>query len=160
MRTMSEARRELVERALELVEVMAFGGSLLPGILEGLASVDLSDLTLSQLSALLFLHRAPAGMGALANRLHVSISSATSIAKRLERRGLIRRSRGEQDRRVILCFLTDEGARRLDALLEHHRAEVRAQLDRMSITQLGTVAHALEMLVGVTPLEHDSFDAQ
>ena len=148
---LSEARSELAVRTLELIKVMVYGGAPYPGILEGLATADLSDLTLPQLSALLLLIREPVSMGALAEHLRVSISSASSIAKRLESRGLIRRSRGSHDHRVILCFLTDEGERRVDRLYEHQRSEIEGRLADLSLGELGTIAHALELLIGIVP---------
>lgn len=50
-------------------------------------------------------------MGRMARELAVSVSALTAIADRLVGKGLVRRYRSEQDRRVVLVELTDQGRR-------------------------------------------------
>ena len=73
------------------------------------------DLTTAQARALLALE-APAPMRSLAEHLRCDASYVTSIADRLEERGLVGRAARENDRRVKLLQLTDEGRRTRDAL--------------------------------------------
>src|SRR5262245_49900475 len=51
----------------------------------------------------------PRMMRELAEHLKVAVNSMTSIADGLERKGLVRRHRSEEDRRVVRVELTDSG---------------------------------------------------
>jgi len=153
-----DARSELAARGIELLETMFYGGDGYPGFVEELTSPDLSELTLSQMSTLLYLHAGPVRMGSLATRLHAGLSSTTSIAKRLERRGLVVRRRDSADGRAVLCSLSDEGRRRIDGLFAQRRVAIESRLQGMDIGELGTVAHALELMARTMPGEAGSPD--
>lgn len=67
-------------------------------------------LTRSDLSTLLILHfRGDLTMSELAAEMGAPLSSMTSIAKRLERKGYIARATSAQDQRVKLVTLTQRG---------------------------------------------------
>jgi DNA-binding MarR family transcriptional regulator len=67
-------------------------------------------LTRSDLSTLLILlFRGDLTMSELASEMGAPLSSMTSIAKRLERKGFIARATSVQDQRVKLVTLTQEG---------------------------------------------------
>jgi DNA-binding MarR family transcriptional regulator len=89
-----------------------------------------AGLTPQQHQALLALRGLPPGcqptVQALAERLQVRHHSAVELVDRLVERGLVRRSRGEQDRRQVFVVLTPEGDRLLRLLSLHHRAELRS----------------------------------
>jgi DNA-binding MarR family transcriptional regulator len=82
-----------------------------------------------QHQALLVLKGLPAfqiaTVGVLAERLQIRHHSAVALADRLESKGLIRRSRGQADRREILLGLTLRGEKLLRELTLSHRAELR-----------------------------------
>jgi DNA-binding MarR family transcriptional regulator len=69
------------------------------------------DLAPQQAIALRVLGGGPRAMGELAKFLACDSSNVTGITDRLEQRGLVRRSSAENDRRVKLLVLTDEGER-------------------------------------------------
>jgi DNA-binding MarR family transcriptional regulator len=73
-----------------------------------------------------------ATMGRIARDLAASMSSLTSVADRLVAKGMIRRNRSDQDRRVVLLELTEQGRR----IHEHRR---RARL-RMATAMLRTLS--------------------
>ncbi len=153
-----DVRAALADRGIALLEAIFYGTDGFPGFAEELSSPELSELTLAQMATLLYLHTGQARMGVLAARLHVGLSSMTSIADRLGRRGLVSRHRDSTDGRAVLCSLTSEGERRIDALFEQRRTAMVARLEGLDISELGTVAHALE-LIGRTgpqdgPVEH------
>lgn len=65
-------------------------------------------------------------IGALAERLQIHHHSAVELLDRLEERGLVRRTRGEDDRRQVFIHLTTGGEKILRELSLHHRTELRS----------------------------------
>ena len=69
-------------------------------------------LTFTQYGALEALyHLGPLFQRELANKLLKSARNITMVVDNLEKRGLVRRERGSQDRRYIDVHITDEGKR-------------------------------------------------
>jgi DNA-binding MarR family transcriptional regulator len=70
------------------------------------------DLTFARYEILRLLAFTRAGalpMTRLGSLLQVHPTSVTSAVDRLEKQGFVRRSRGEADKRVVLCAITDAG---------------------------------------------------
>jgi DNA-binding MarR family transcriptional regulator len=65
-------------------------------------------------------------IGYLAERLQIQHHSAVELVDRMEKKGLIGRSRGESDRREVHVQLTVQGDRVLTELTRHMRAELRS----------------------------------
>ncbi|REJ76936.1 MAG: MarR family transcriptional regulator [Acidobacteria bacterium] len=57
----------------------------------------------------------PISAGRLAQAVSLSPATITGIVDRMERRGLVQRTRSEQDRRQVVVQITDKGVRRTDA---------------------------------------------
>jgi DNA-binding MarR family transcriptional regulator len=112
----------------------------------------LADLTPTQYNALRILRGAGAeGLtcGEISERMVTKDSDITRLLDRLERRGLVSRERPENNRRVVLTRITDEGLRLLAELDEpvnesHHR--LAGHLGR---ARLKTLNELLEMLRNV-----------
>lgn len=66
-------------------------------------------------------------VGDLARRLQLCHHSVVGLLDRLEDRGMVRRCRGEEDRRQVHVLLTNTGTQVLHDLSIHHRAELRAE---------------------------------
>ena len=64
-------------------------------------------------------------IGDLAERLQIQHHSAVELVDRLVKRGLIQRTRGDDDRREVHVKLTQRGERILKQLTLHHREELR-----------------------------------
>ena len=62
----------------------------------------------------------------LAERLQIQHHSAVELLDRMEKKSLIARVRGENDRREVLVQLTAQGDRLLSELTQHMRAELRS----------------------------------
>jgi DNA-binding MarR family transcriptional regulator len=139
-----EARNQLMTEIIGSLDEL-WGGAGATGILDGLSDANFLDLTVSQLCVLMFLRPAPQRIGRLAERLRTSLPSATSIANRLEQRGLIERVHDETDGRVVLCRLTGFGEETINTLYEHQRALTASRFASLSLGELGTVSHALEL---------------
>ena len=85
------------------------------------------ELTLTQMHIVFALAReGPMPMGRIAERLGVSMASATGIVARIHRHGLLARVPLLDDRRVVLCVLTDQGRLLVDEM-EGRRADVAAK---------------------------------
>lgn len=76
----------------------------------------------------------PARIADLAERLQIQHHSAVELVDRLVKKGLITRTRGEQDRREVFVELTPRGERILDELTAHTRAELRSAAPRLVAT--------------------------
>jgi DNA-binding MarR family transcriptional regulator len=84
------------------------------------------DLTLSQWRALVVLAEEDGQhVGDLADRLAISLPSASRLVRRLERRGLVSAERDEDDRRATRLKLLPRGR-------DAHRAVVAARRDRIT----------------------------
>ena len=142
---MDEARNQLITEVLDSLDEL-WGGAGGTGILDGFSQADLLDLTVPQVCVLMFLRPAPQRIGRLAERLRTSLPSATSIANRLEQRGLIERVRDETDGRVVLCRLTQSGEERIDVLYQHQRGLMASGFESLSLGELGTVSHACALM--------------
>ena len=87
------------------------------------------DMTFGQLRLLFVLGRSgPVSIGQLADMLGVTDATASEFVDRVERRGLAIRSHRADDRRVVDCNLSDEGARLLAEISGARRAGIRRAL--------------------------------
>ncbi|HLI62257.1 MAG TPA: MarR family transcriptional regulator [Terriglobales bacterium] len=62
----------------------------------------------------------------LADRLQIQHHSAVELVDRLVKKGLVKRTRAQQDRREVHVHLTPRGERILGQLTLHSRAELRS----------------------------------
>lgn len=62
----------------------------------------------------------------IAERLQIQHHSAVELVDRMARKGLITRTRGDEDRREVHVQLTPSGQRILEELTVHMRAELRS----------------------------------
>lgn len=75
-------------------------------------------------------------VGGIADRLQIQHHSAVELVARAEARGLVRRTRGETDRRQVYVDLTDSGAAVLrDLASAHHRELVTAAPELIRVLQ-------------------------
>lgn len=68
----------------------------------------------------------------------------TRLLDRMEKRGLIQRSRSEKDRRVVRAYLAPEGATALKALEKPVRETIRRALEPLGETKLTALTGLLE----------------
>jgi DNA-binding MarR family transcriptional regulator len=107
------------------------------------------NLSHSQYNALRILRGAdPDGLACqeVAERMISRDPDITRLLDRLEGRGLVTRSRDQQDRRVVMARITPEGEGLLEAL-DRPIAEVcRRQLQRLGEQRLRTLINLLELV--------------
>jgi DNA-binding MarR family transcriptional regulator len=65
----------------------------------------------------------PASTSDVARRMYLELHTATELVARAEQAGLVRRTTDGEDRRISRLTLTDDGRRRLDAIIDALRPE-------------------------------------
>lgn len=131
------------------IDKLEWLGPLLVRGLGLLSSVEALEQTFSfsQVMVLETLHRArEMRMTELANFLGLSKANATGLIDRLVTRGLVRRERSDQDRRVVNVSLTAEGRQAAERLVMTSRAGLRQLMKRVPEHNLGPFIDTLEQL--------------
>jgi DNA-binding MarR family transcriptional regulator len=85
-------------------------------------------------------------MSRLAETLDVSVASATGIVSRMEERGLVARSHGEADRRVVLVQLTDSGIAIFRDMTELRRQHLATVFERLTDDELSALLTGLRAM--------------
>jgi DNA-binding MarR family transcriptional regulator len=143
-----KAETTTAARLLEREELAAWRGLLRvhAGLTKALDAELLREheLPLSSYEVLLFLAEAPGGrlrMSELADGVLLSRSGLTRLVDRMERDGLLRRERCEEDQRGYFAEITDEGRDLFARARATHLEGVRERfLDRLSASEQRTLA--------------------
>ena len=110
------------------------------------------DLTWAEYDVLLRLAKATGRtltMTELARRLLISPSGLTRVVDGLERKGFVKRSRSNDDARVVSAALTDIGRDKVKRAAQTHLRGIREHFtSRLSDAQLRAVAAALQVITG------------
>lgn len=107
------------------------------------------ELTLAQLSILVtLLDQGPMRMTDLAAHERVRTPTTTVAIRRLEKLGLVKRSRDPSDLRAVLVAITPKGLAVHGESLANRRAALAAMLSKLSESDLDTLTKAL------LPLQH------
>ena len=134
---------ELIDRynkEIERLNRMLYGGRL--------AEWHELDLTLSQINTLVaLLQREPMRMGEIASQLGSSLSATTSIVDRLVQKNLVERFLDPNDRRVVICELTELGRTPAKRFWQVVNRDAPKVTERWQPEQLEAVVEALELLV-------------
>ena len=110
------------------------------------------DLTFGQLRLLFVLGQSgPVSIGRLAHKLGVTDATASEFIDRLERRGLAIRSHRVDDRRVVECRLSDDGARLLAEIQGAGRGALRQVLAVLSADELASFERLLQIMAERLP---------
>ena len=89
-------------------------------------------------------------VGEVAREVHISHGTATTILDRLERKGLLVRSRSAEDRRKVLVTLTQAGAQALanaPTPLQEHFVKGYQRLAKWEQTQILAVLERVAMMM-------------
>ena len=115
------------------------------------------DLTMPQMKTVLLLFlNGPMRMSVLASELGISLATATGVVDRLVERDIVLRESEPDDRRVVLCCLTDKGHEMTAGLWSSARARARELLQATDPPQLKLIMEALDALsqAGAVAKEH------
>jgi DNA-binding MarR family transcriptional regulator len=106
------------------------------------------DLSATQYNVLRILRGAPEGLacGEIASRMITRDPDVTRLLDRLEKRGLISRSRQTRDRRTVMGRITPEGLKVLRRLDEPVQTAHRKQLGHLGRDQLRELAELLSAM--------------
>jgi DNA-binding MarR family transcriptional regulator len=84
-------------------------------------------------------------MGEIANRILASKSGLTRVIDKMTKAGLLRRERPEDDRRVVLVFITPKGTEKLHTARRYHRDGIRRHFtEHLTEADLTKLARTLE----------------
>ena len=103
------------------------------------------DLSATQYNVLRILRGSPEGLpcGEIASRMITRDPDITRLLDRLEKRGLISRSRDNKDRRTVMARITPEGLKLLAQLDEPVQEIHRKQLGHLGKNRLGALTQLL-----------------
>ena len=82
----------------------------------------------------------------LGERLFIQPPSVTGVVDRLEREGLVARSKSDADLRVRRVRLTDEGRAMIERVLAVHAGQVRTIMGGLTVREQATLARLLDQL--------------
>ncbi|MGD1024699.1 MAG: MarR family transcriptional regulator [Candidatus Sulfotelmatobacter sp.] len=104
-------------------------------------------LSSTQYNVLRILRGSPEGLpcGEVANRMITRDPDVTRLLDRLEKRGLIARSREAKDRRTVMARITTEGLKVLTRLDEPVQAAHRKQLGHLGRERLRALTQLLQV---------------
>jgi len=105
------------------------------------------DLTPQQTQLLCLLTQGPVGMTELSRLMHLEKSSMTGLVDRVERRGLIARTRDSRDRRACQIELTDPGLRLAVAAHDDVRARLRTLTGDLSAADKEHLASVITQIL-------------
>ncbi|HJS84155.1 MAG TPA: MarR family transcriptional regulator [Acetobacteraceae bacterium] len=118
-----------------------------------------SGFTVTQLGVLeALLHLGPLSQRELGRKVLTSAGNMTDVIDKLQRRGLVVRSRKPGDRRTVRVALTVEGQATIEALFPYHARDVAAAMGGLApeeLAQLGALLRRLG-LAAATPFAEEA----
>jgi DNA-binding MarR family transcriptional regulator len=138
-----DQRTEQIERILGLSD--SIFQLLLPTVPREILDLDLTTPQM-KVVLLLFLN-GPTNMSALASGLGVSLATTTGVVDRLVERSMVTRDELKEDRRVVLCRLSEEGHAVVNRVWTSARDRVRQLLEAVPASKLVLIEEALQSLV-------------
>lgn len=137
-----DRRQELTDRFRELAECL---NRRLHG--DRLDEWEGLDMTIPQIRTLVLLERVgPRRMGNIAISLGRALSAATTIVDRLVEKGLVDRVSDPNDRRVVICKLTDAGEEAIKRFWRIGQERLEPAADLLDEEQLEVVVKGLELI--------------
>ncbi|RJX18450.1 MAG: MarR family transcriptional regulator [Desulforudis sp.] len=92
-----------------------------------------SQLTVSQFGVLEAIHKkGPLHQVEIARHIYKTTGNVTTVIDNLEKRGLVVRERGKEDRRYFQILLTPEGSRFIKKVLPTYEKQVEKVLGRLT----------------------------
>jgi DNA-binding MarR family transcriptional regulator len=138
-----DEKQQIVEAILKLADVLF--RELLPSVPKELLDID---VTMPQMKIMLILFmRGPQRMSALAADLGITLATTTGLVDRLVERDFIIRENSLDDRRVVLCRLSENGQKAIGRIWKSARNRSAQLLEAMEISKLDMFREALEAML-------------
>lgn len=116
--------------------------------------VPSAELTAAQSTALTtVLDHGPMRMGELADREQFRMPTATSIIRRVEKLGLVRRRPDPDDGRAVLVELTEDGRERLTRVARARNDLIATLLDQLAEADREAIAASVPALTAMLALD-------
>lgn len=104
-------------------------------------------MTIPQLRTLVLLERmGPMRMGSISTHLGRALSATTTVVDRLVEKGFVGRSSDPDDRRVVLCELTDSGRSTIDRFWRIGTDSIEMIVEVLDSEQMAVVVRGLELI--------------
>ena len=150
--TEKQKKEDLIENILQLTDKVF--RQLLPIL--PLEWIHL-DLTMSQLKVFVLLFiTGQSRMSDIASELGVSLATATGVVDRLVERNLLIRNGDPNDRRVVLCQLSNEGEKLIRDLWQLSQKRAGDLMIALDTPQLLLISEALQVLMHASEDTQDS----
>ena len=144
-------KEELIETILQLTD-KAFR-ELLPMVPKEWLRLD---LTMPQLKVMFLLFiGGPSRMSEIATALDVSLATATGVADRLVERGILLREGHPEDRRVVICRLSEKGERLISGLWQLSRERAAELMSVLPSSKLQLMTESLKALLHASELNQE-----
>jgi DNA-binding MarR family transcriptional regulator len=106
------------------------------------------DLTMPQLKVMFILFSSGSTrMGSIASALGVNLGTATGVVGRLVERGLVLRENHSEDRRVVLCTLSEKGRELMDRSWQISDVQHRKAMETMELAELQVLKDSQEAIL-------------
>jgi len=106
-----------------------------------------SDMTVAQLRVLLVLYaEGPSRMSSIASSIEITLPTATGIVDNMVKKGLVIRSSDPEDRRLVICTLSQQGQELINHLWALGQSQMVTLLQGLSLDQLKKAAEVAEFL--------------
>lgn len=111
------------------------------------ASKSMRNLTISQFGVLEALyHLGSLCQNDLGSKILKSNSNMTTVVDNLEKRKLVRRERDQEDRRMVMVHLTENGLELISKILPEHVAAIKEQFKGLKQEELIILGNLLRKL--------------
>lgn len=108
--------------------------------------IEKNGITWQQFHALYHIPAEGAPVNELAKKLNCNASNMTGLIDRMTENGWVYRKHSEEDRRVWLIMLTEEGAALRERLIPEHNENIHKRLSVLSTEELETMKQLLTKL--------------
>jgi DNA-binding MarR family transcriptional regulator len=107
-----------------------------------------SNLTVAQLRVMLFLRtKGPSRMGAIAADIGTTLPTVTGTVDNLVKKELVARRDDPEDRRIVICELTPQGADLMRLVWDLGRKQIRALLTGLERTEMEKVRDVARLIL-------------
>ncbi len=106
-----------------------------------------AGLTITQFGVMeAILHKGPLSHRELGRKVLTSAANMTDVVDKLAARGLVRRERCPQDRRLVKVELTDAGRRLIENLFPGHARDIAQAMSGLNAAELDQISLLLKRL--------------